>query len=317
MATVIQLRRGTAAEWTAANPVLAAGEPGTEVDTGKFKTGDGVKTWTALPYSSGTPGPAGPAGPAGADSTVPGPAGPKGDKGDKGDTGATGAASTVPGPAGPQGVPGTPGFTGFFPFLWNTAAGSVDPGVSHVKVISTGGQNRSLIISETDNTPAPRNLAILVPGDNITITDNASPVTTFARYVVTGPGVDNGTWWAIPMVLTDGSAPGHANNAPVRVYASFASIAPILLDQLSDVQAPTPANGNALVFDLAAGLWKPGVVATDTSALVPKSGAQMTGELDVISAPTVPSQSARQVHFSTVAPTASDGADGDLWVLLS
>jgi len=60
MAQRIQLRRGTAAEWAAANPVLAVGEPGVETDTGKQKFGDGTSTWTALPYASkGDPGPAG------------------------------------------------------------------------------------------------------------------------------------------------------------------------------------------------------------------------------------------------------------------
>jgi hypothetical protein len=49
----IQVRRDTAANWTASNPVLAAGEPGFETDTGKVKYGDGVRNWATLPYSSG------------------------------------------------------------------------------------------------------------------------------------------------------------------------------------------------------------------------------------------------------------------------
>jgi hypothetical protein len=48
----IQLRRGTAAEWTTANPVLGSGEPGFETDTGLIKIGDGTKTWTALSYTN-------------------------------------------------------------------------------------------------------------------------------------------------------------------------------------------------------------------------------------------------------------------------
>ena len=50
MATKIQLRRGTAAQWAAADPILAEGEIGLELDTGKRKIGDGVRSWTALPY---------------------------------------------------------------------------------------------------------------------------------------------------------------------------------------------------------------------------------------------------------------------------
>ena len=48
MATRMQQRRGTAAQWTAANPILAAGEIGFETDTGQFKIGDGVNTWSSL-----------------------------------------------------------------------------------------------------------------------------------------------------------------------------------------------------------------------------------------------------------------------------
>ncbi len=45
----IQLRRGTTAEWAAANPVLAAGEPGLDTDTKQSKIGDGTTAWSALP----------------------------------------------------------------------------------------------------------------------------------------------------------------------------------------------------------------------------------------------------------------------------
>jgi hypothetical protein len=50
MAYRIQLRRDTAANWTAANPKLAQGEAGYELDTGKLKIGDGVQNWNALSY---------------------------------------------------------------------------------------------------------------------------------------------------------------------------------------------------------------------------------------------------------------------------
>jgi len=50
MATRMQQRRGTAAQWTAANPVLAAGEIGFETDTNKFKMGNGSSAWSALTY---------------------------------------------------------------------------------------------------------------------------------------------------------------------------------------------------------------------------------------------------------------------------
>jgi hypothetical protein len=50
MATRMLQRRGTAEQWTTANPVLGAGEIGFETDTGKFKVGDNVNTWVNLAY---------------------------------------------------------------------------------------------------------------------------------------------------------------------------------------------------------------------------------------------------------------------------
>ena len=47
----IKLRRDTAANWTAANPVLAAGELGYESDTKQAKIGNGSATWSQLEYA--------------------------------------------------------------------------------------------------------------------------------------------------------------------------------------------------------------------------------------------------------------------------
>ena len=52
MAVQIQMRRGTASQWTSSNPTLAAGEWGLETDTDKYKIGDGSTAWTSLGYSS-------------------------------------------------------------------------------------------------------------------------------------------------------------------------------------------------------------------------------------------------------------------------
>jgi hypothetical protein len=107
----IQWRRGTAQQWTCANPILGQAEPGFETDTTLFKIGDGVTPWNDLRYSgagegeggSGIPGPkgdkgdpgpqgvAGPTGPTGATGTT----GTKGDKGDAGAVGPTGATGTA------------------------------------------------------------------------------------------------------------------------------------------------------------------------------------------------------------------------------
>ena len=66
MAVVIQLRHDTAANWTAANPILAIGEFGYETDTNRNKMGDGTSHWNTLPYyGAGIQGATGPAGPHG------------------------------------------------------------------------------------------------------------------------------------------------------------------------------------------------------------------------------------------------------------
>jgi hypothetical protein len=51
--TAIQWRRGTASQWTSANPTLEAGEAGYETDTGKAKIGTGSTAWNSLSYSIG------------------------------------------------------------------------------------------------------------------------------------------------------------------------------------------------------------------------------------------------------------------------
>jgi hypothetical protein len=96
MAVRIQLRNDTAANWTAANPVLAAGEFGLETDTNQFKIGDGTSSWNEIVEYGGIQGGLGPTGPTGL----------------TGATGPTGAVSTVPGPTGATGPTGSTGPTG-------------------------------------------------------------------------------------------------------------------------------------------------------------------------------------------------------------
>lgn len=48
--TQIQIRRGASTAWAAANPILAQGEFGYEINTGKLKVGDGSTSWNSLSY---------------------------------------------------------------------------------------------------------------------------------------------------------------------------------------------------------------------------------------------------------------------------
>jgi len=54
--TQIQVRRGTATQWTSTNPTLAAGEWGYETDTGKVKIGNGSTAWNSLSYTGAASG---------------------------------------------------------------------------------------------------------------------------------------------------------------------------------------------------------------------------------------------------------------------
>jgi len=54
MIVKFRIRRDTAANWTAINPVLALGEPGLETDTRRVKYGDGTNAWASLDYARGS-----------------------------------------------------------------------------------------------------------------------------------------------------------------------------------------------------------------------------------------------------------------------
>lgn len=52
MAQQIQFRRGTSAEWASANPILAQGEIGVNLDGNRFKIGTGLTSWNNLDYTA-------------------------------------------------------------------------------------------------------------------------------------------------------------------------------------------------------------------------------------------------------------------------
>lgn len=61
--TRIITRNDLKATWLEKNPILLKGEMGVEIDTGKFKFGDGAKNWKALEYGSAKPAVVGAAAP--------------------------------------------------------------------------------------------------------------------------------------------------------------------------------------------------------------------------------------------------------------
>jgi len=112
MTSRLQNRRDTAANWTANNPTLAAGEIGLETDTAKFKMGNGSTAWTSLAYAytagaQGTTGTQGLTGAQGIQGTI-GLQGTTGFQGTTGTQGITGAQG-IQGTQGIQGITGTTG----------------------------------------------------------------------------------------------------------------------------------------------------------------------------------------------------------------
>jgi hypothetical protein len=112
MATRIQVRRDTAANWTENDPTLVDGEIGFETDTGLFKIGRSNTPWTDLDYAQ-VAGPTGLTGATG-ETGLTGATGPKGDPGDAGAPGAQGpeGIAGIAGSAGAAGAPGLPGTPG-------------------------------------------------------------------------------------------------------------------------------------------------------------------------------------------------------------
>lgn len=123
MSTLIKLRRDTAANWAALNPILALGEPGYDTTNNELRIGTGTTPWSDLPPISGgggggtgATGPQGATGPAGAtgpqgSTGLTGPTGPQGATGSPGAFGAHGATGAT-GPAGAGGATGPQGDTG-------------------------------------------------------------------------------------------------------------------------------------------------------------------------------------------------------------
>lgn len=48
--TVIRLKRLTSVQWNRADPLLESGQQGFELDTGRYKIGDGIRRWSQLDF---------------------------------------------------------------------------------------------------------------------------------------------------------------------------------------------------------------------------------------------------------------------------
>jgi len=115
---LITFRKGTSAEWSSANPVLALGEPGFDTTNNQIRIGDGVSNWNNLPVIGaqgvqgiqGYDGLQGIQGVQGSDANMQGIQGIQGDQGIQGYDGAQGQE-------GIQGIQGQEGIQGAIPVL--------------------------------------------------------------------------------------------------------------------------------------------------------------------------------------------------------
>jgi hypothetical protein len=187
MAVQIQLRNGTAAQWTAANPTLAAGEVGIESDTRKQKFGDGTTAWNSLSYAGGSgtvTGVTGTSPVASSGGTTPAIS-LSSAYGDTLNPYASKTANQVL--AAPNGTAGVPSFRALvsadIPTLNQNTTGTA-AGLSSTLAVSSGGTGQTtytdgqlLIGNSTGNTLSK---ATLTAGSNVTITNGNGSITIAA-----------------------------------------------------------------------------------------------------------------------------------------
>lgn len=311
MAVQIQLRRGTAAEWTSADPVLADGELGVETDTGKFKVGNGDDAWSVLTYSSG---------PAGAT----GPQGPQGIQGIQGETGAaltlqgtyaTLAALEAAHPTGSAGEGWIVEADGDL-YVWDVDAtewvsvGQIvgPPGPANtltIGTITTGAAGSSASGTITGTAPN-QTLNLTIPRGDTGLTGSQGPqgysVLSGSGDPTSGDGV-NGDWWINTTALTifgpkaAGAWPGSGTSlvpalssstpSPNGTAAPGASTLASRADHvhalsasviMSTTQPSSPTDGTVWVDTDSS------VTAVDPDALISKSLINAAGDLLVGSA---------------------------------
>jgi hypothetical protein len=166
----IKLRRDSAANWVAVNPVLLEGEPGLELDTGKTKHGNGTSTWTQLPYSANT----GYTGSSGSAGTV-GTQGPVGFTGSAG-VGFTGSAGT----GGAVGFTGSQGAAAYDQNLNTTNS------VEFVNLTVSGDILPTTDIQQDIGSPTNRFRDLYLSNNTIILGENALSVSTTGALTVNG-----------------------------------------------------------------------------------------------------------------------------------
>jgi hypothetical protein len=163
----IKLRRDTAANWTAVNPVLLEGEPGLELDTGKTKHGNGTSTWTQLPYSANT--------------GYTGSIGNPGNVGIQGPVGFTGSNGV--GFVGSQGIIGFTGSQGVAAYDQSL---NTTNSVEFVNLTVSGNILPTTDITQDIGSPTNRFRDLYLSNNTIILGENALSVSTTGELTVNG-----------------------------------------------------------------------------------------------------------------------------------
>jgi len=199
------LRGDTAARWAQFNPILADRELVLESDTGQFKVGNGIDTYTNLPYG-GVVGPTGPLG-------TNGPTGPQGSTGPQGIQGVQGVQG-IQGPTGPTGAQGLPGDVGNL-----GPTGSAGP---------TGPSGPQGTVGPT----GPQGTSIAFQGEVATVGDlPASGNTVNDAYIVAADGDlyvwDGAAWGSVGQIVgPQGAAGATGPTGPQGVDGTVGSVGP-------------------------------------------------------------------------------------------
>jgi len=198
MASIIQIRRDLAANWTSANPILASGEIGLETDTDQFKLGNGVDAWSVRPYG-GIVGPQGVQGIQGIQGET-GPTGPQGEQGIQGIQGIQGET----GPQGPQGEPGEVTADGVFTLTNKTLVAPILEGTV-VEEVYAWTATTGVVTTELE--PANGSIqTVTLTGSITSLTDNIAAGEAITLMIDDGTAYAI-TWPAITWVNNAGAAP--------------------------------------------------------------------------------------------------------------
>ena len=190
--TRLQIRRGDAAEWIEANPVLADGEQALENDTLKTKFGDGVTNYVDLPYQD-QEGPTGPQG----------PTGPIGPTGPKGETGSFGGA--------------------IFHYSYLTDTVDSDPGSGNLKFDNTLTTATQLFIDFEDADAVDNQNYLNAIDDSTSIIKGHFKIEVvgspedYVYYAINGEHYHHASYFEVPVEYLSGSVTTIPDDTPVTI----------------------------------------------------------------------------------------------------